>query len=221
MVVFVCLCINLFLYLVVLLLTDQTKYLYSKAHSPHLLSVLSFFLSSLTQWFNGGRVGFPWQLLPLPVCVKGSIPLKFSSRFLLLPFHSLPLHFPPLSICLLLPIFWKWRRVKHKHTACLRWNLNPHLMEVFLKLHRNSGPCDPWLFSKNVDKQCHDCHHSSQLCAQDGQSECVCVWAGGEADWQGGTQMWMCQVVSVTRCWMLVGRCSHQMWRGKGVKFAP
>lgn len=49
MVVFVCLCINLFLYLVVLLLTDQTKYLYSKAHSPHLLSVLSFFLSSLTQ----------------------------------------------------------------------------------------------------------------------------------------------------------------------------
>lgn len=79
-----------------IVLTDQTKYLQCTAHSPHLLpalrSLFSPLLSLLTQWLNRGRAGFPWQLLPLPVCVKrlGRLLLNSHPALFLSPSSSVP-----------------------------------------------------------------------------------------------------------------------------------
>lgn len=97
-------------------------------------------------------------------------------------------------------------------------------MDFVLKLSTHSDHVIPevlFFFLKNMSLwQAVPCLPSLILALWNGWIECECVWAGGGGfDWQGGTQMRMWRMLSVTWCCLLISRCSLQMWQGKGVKF--
>lgn len=116
-------------------------------------------------------MGFPWQLFPLPICVKGSTPLKLSARFLFLPLLNSFLQapsvyfFPPRLSSQRLQV----RRVgKHsvdaKYGACWKWNFNlQQTHKIKLGKEKASLPSLTFVEMSYVDGQYPVSHHSSLL----------------------------------------------------------
>ncbi len=173
-----------------------------------------FFLSPhlLIDSFEAGW-GFHGNCFHSPSASKARLLLNAHPAFFFFPSVALLFDISLSAVCLLLHTFCKWRLQVRKVHCLFEMGFGPTSNRGVPQTHKirfnvDNDTYDPWLFQKCVTYPV--CHHSSWLHARRRSVERwwrggECVWAGGEGgwdgvEWQGGTQMWMRRVVSVTRC---------------------
>lgn len=132
-------------------------------------------------------MGFPWQQFLLPVYVR---------------LDSENLGQVSLSFSMPLPQLFKKSvpaQVNTGYAAC--WKSSPHTPSAHKQIRSSSRGFLTLFYAR---------------C----RGVCVCcgwMWIGlGEADWQGGTQMWIGQMVSMTQRSVLSSRCVLKTGRRKG-----
>jgi len=177
------------------------KYLCSKAHFLSLLHLLCSLFPLLTHSLTHCRQGwgFHGNHFHSPSASKSRLLLNSHAAFF---FFTFP---PPSYLSSPNPLRWLLKKICHD-----RWYTSA--LEMWFKVTplQLTSAAFKWSLTSSNDV-------------------CLCVEVAGEGkrgvlgggDWQSGTQMWICRVVSVTSSSVLDGRCGLQTWKGRSVKFAP